>query len=107
MNYIWLTFLYMLFHFPLESSYGVFVVHNSSWSSWNTANKEITLRIQLSEVRFEHVRKYSAQNSTEIHFRKLWWFLKEIKNGCPCIVELQGTQGCALVGDPTQVVGES
>ena len=25
---------------------------------------------------------------------------KGIKNGCPCIVEISGTQGCALVGDP-------
>ena len=27
-------------------------------------------------------------------------FIKGIKNGCPCIVEIRGTQGCALVGDP-------
>ena len=26
--------------------------------------------------------------------------VKGIKNGCPCIVEIRGTQGCALVGDP-------
>ena len=24
--------------------------------------------------------------------------IKEIKNGCPCIVEIRGTQGCVLVG---------
>ena len=24
---------------------------------------------------------------------------KEIKNGCPCIVEIRGTQGRVLVGD--------
>ena len=24
---------------------------------------------------------------------------KGIKNGCPCIVEIRGTQGCALVGE--------
>ena len=29
-----------------------------------------------------------------------------IKNGCPCIVEIRGTQGCALVGDPARAVGE-
>ena len=31
---------------------------------------------------------------------------KGIKNGCPCIVEIRGTQGCALVGDPARAVGE-
>ena len=29
-----------------------------------------------------------------------------IKNGCPCIVEIRGTQGCALFGDPARAVGE-
>ena len=33
-------------------------------------------------------------------------FIKGIKNGCPCIVEISGTQGCALVGDPARAVGE-
>ena len=32
--------------------------------------------------------------------------IKGIKNGCPCIVEIRGTQGCALVGDPARAVGE-
>ena len=32
--------------------------------------------------------------------------VKGIKNGCPCIVEISGTQGCALVGDPARAVGE-
>ena len=31
---------------------------------------------------------------------------KGIKNGCPCIVEIRGTQGCALVGDPARAAGE-
>ena len=34
------------------------------------------------------------------------WDDKGIKNGCPCIVEIRGTQGCALVGDPARAVGE-
>ena len=29
-------------------------------------------------------------------------FNKGIKNGCLCIVEIRGTQGCALVGDPAR-----
>ena len=33
-------------------------------------------------------------------------FVKGVKNGCPCIVEIRGTQGCALVGDPAQAAGE-
>ena len=33
-------------------------------------------------------------------------FVKGIKNGCPCIVEIRGMQGCALVGDPARAVGE-
>ena len=32
--------------------------------------------------------------------------VKGIKNGCPCIVEIRGTQGCALVGDPARAAGE-
>ena len=39
-----------------------------------------------------------------------WWvatlIVKGIKNGCPCIVEIRGTQGCALVGDPARAVGD-
>ena len=31
---------------------------------------------------------------------------KGIKNGWPCIVEIRGTQGCALVGDPVRAVDE-
>ena len=31
---------------------------------------------------------------------------KGIKNGWPCIVEIRGTQGCALVGDPARAAGE-
>ena len=34
------------------------------------------------------------------------WIVKGIKNGCSCIVEIRGTQGCALVGDPARAVGE-
>ena len=29
-----------------------------------------------------------------------------IKNGFPCIVEIRGTQGCALVGYPARAAGE-
>ena len=32
--------------------------------------------------------------------------VKVIKNGCRCIVEIRGTQGWALVGDPAWAVGE-
>ena len=35
-----------------------------------------------------------------------FFIVKGIKNGCPCIVEIRGTQGCALVGDPARAVGE-
>ena len=37
---------------------------------------------------------------------RLLFYNKGIKNGCPCIVEIRGTQGCALVGDPARAVGE-
>ena len=33
-------------------------------------------------------------------------YVKGIKNGYPCIVDIRGTQGCALVGDPARPVGE-
>ena len=32
--------------------------------------------------------------------------IKGIKNGYPCIVEIRGMQGCALVGDPARAAGE-
>ena len=34
------------------------------------------------------------------------WNIKGIKNDSPWIVEIRGTQGCALVGDPARAVGE-
>ena len=34
------------------------------------------------------------------------WYVKGIKNGCPCIVEIRGTQGCALVRDLAWAAGE-
>ena len=36
----------------------------------------------------------------------IWESVKGIKNGWSCIVEIRGTQGCALVGDPARAVGE-
>ena len=35
----------------------------------------------------------------------LYIIVKGIKNGWPCIVEIRGTRGCALVGDPARAVG--
>ena len=32
--------------------------------------------------------------------------VKDIKNGWSCIVEIRGTQGSTLVGDPARPVGE-
>ena len=32
--------------------------------------------------------------------------IQGIKNGCPCIVEIRGTQGCAVVRDPERAVGK-
>ena len=43
--------------------------------------------------------------SSVLHYATLY-IVKGIKNGCPCIVEIRGTQGCALVGDPARAVGE-
>ena len=40
------------------------------------------------------------------HHDKSEFHYKGIKNGCPCIVEIRGTQGCALVGDPARAAGE-
>ena len=40
------------------------------------------------------------------HRQRTTVYGKGIKNGCPCIVEIRGTQGCALVGDPARAVGE-
>ena len=35
-----------------------------------------------------------------------WYFGKGIKNGCPCIVEIRGMHGCAVVRDPARAIGE-
>ena len=32
--------------------------------------------------------------------------MKGIKNGCPCIAEIRGTEGRVLVRGPAQAVGE-
>ena len=47
--------------------------------------------------------QYASEGKWEL---VLTWHVKGIKNGCPCIVEIKGTQGCALVGDPARAVGE-
>ena len=44
--------------------------------------------------------------TTDAFYIKNLTQVKGIKNGCPCIVEIRGTQGCALVGDPARAVGE-
>ena len=36
---------------------------------------------------------------------QLPFFIEGIKNGHPCIVEIRGTEGCALVGDPARAGG--
>ena len=41
-----------------------------------------------------------------IYIHIIYTYNKGIKNGYPCIVEIRGTQGCALVGDPARAVGE-
>ena len=53
--------------------------------------------IFMSILNFENL----VFNQTYLSF-----FIKGIKNGCPCIVEIRGMQGCALVGDPARAVGE-
>ena len=53
--------------------------------------------------------KWTAEcksRSTMIEYPNSVYVGKGIKNGCPCIVEIRGTQGCALVGDPARAVGE-
>ena len=45
-------------------------------------------------------------NLNIFRFHSLALFVKGIKNGCLCIVEMRGTQGCALVEDPTATIGE-
>ena len=51
---------------------------------------------------------FSAKNRIFKSFLKFLraCLVKGIQNGCPCIVEIRGTQGCALVGDPARAVGE-
>ena len=45
-------------------------------------------------------------NEDNVHGNTDWMYIERIKNGYPCIVEIRGTQGCALVGDPARAVGE-
>ena len=41
-----------------------------------------------------------------IHEEGFQLHVKGIKNGFPCIMEIRGTQGCALVGVSARAVGE-
>ena len=43
---------------------------------------------------------------TVLHSQEPKGFIKGIEIGCPGIVEIRGTQGCALVGDPARALGE-
>ena len=47
-----------------------------------------------------------CEQYTPLDWSYIYIYIKGIKNGCPCIVEIRGTQGCALVGDPARAVGE-
>ena len=60
----------------------------------NTSFKTGTAASEVSLTNMDDIHKYRLQE------------IKGIKNGCPCIVEIRGTQGCALVGDPARAVGE-
>ena len=67
----------------------------------------------MSILKLLHVNKRWAQELIVTCIYSALWYndyqfihVKGIKNGCPCIVEIRGTQGCALVGDPARAVGE-
>ena len=64
----------------------------------------------ISNIRIVLILSLYCQNYISIPTKgcliALHIIIKGIKNGCPCIVEIRGTQGCALVGDPTRAVGE-
>ena len=64
-------------------------------------------------MRLSHILQCTIQNKS-VHISALWDMgqvhceicSKGIKNGCPCIVEIRGMQGCALVADPARAIGE-
>ena len=66
------------------------------------------MALSLRQIRFQQVSKLPNGKYSDVQIWKLEdkCFDKGIKNGCPCIVEIRGTQGCALVGDPARAVGE-
>ena len=50
--------------------------------------------------------QYNGKSNPLIHIRNWKYvvlcFVKRIKNGCPCNVEIRDVKGCALVRDPAQ-----
>ena len=76
---------------------------------WNT---------KQANVRLHYVLLATTALSCYIPCTRVSWYktiyhvpvqynIKWLKNGCPCIVEIRGMQGCALVGDPARVQGRS
>ena len=60
-------------------------------------SRRLTLSLTLHTVLLNSVHKNTWDIIPDV---------KGIKNGWPCIVEIRGTQGCALVEDPARAVGE-
>ena len=92
------------------------------WFPWGRPGEANELRNismwSLSSNRVLYFHYDKVNNTTGHHYREIYGALyyngenvslidsKGIKNGCPCIVKIRGTQGCALVGDPARAVGE-
>ena len=61
---------------------------------------QINFKLKKNQIAYRNNRK--KYFSTTLLKNTLCNIIKGIKNGCPCIVEIRGTQGCALVGDPAR-----
>ena len=57
-----------------------------------------TIASQSTSLSIVYSTIYSGADQNKHQSSASLAFVKGIKNGCPCIVEIRGTQGCALVG---------
>ena len=87
----------------MQSAYSSLSIFNENryygYVVWNAANYYVIL-LQIWSMFWE--TDFIKWMTEKIHVK----CAKGIKNGCPCIVEIRGKQGCALVGDPARAVGE-
>ena len=104
---------------PHRTNVGINISLNLCFRVWK-ARGAISLRSSANDIVFEKCRatfvietKDDKEITVSVEYRlrllispanllDTWLFVKGIKNGCPCIVEIRGTQGCRRVQGRSQ-----